>query len=55
MWSNVCSYYLFIVVILIFIIVAHLLSISSVESHLFFSLIYSDTVVESNFMIQDKM
>lgn len=55
MWSNVCSYYLIIVVILIFVIVAHLLSISSVESHLFVSLIYSDTVVASNFMIQDKM
>lgn len=40
---------------MIFIIVAHLLSISSVESHLFVSLIYSDTVVASNFMTQDKM
>lgn len=53
MWSNASSYYLFIVVILIFIIVAHLLSISSVESHLFVSLIY--TVIASNFIIQDKM
>lgn len=55
MWSNASSYYLFIVVILIFIIVAHLLSISSVESHLLVSLIYSDTVIASNFIIQDKM